>query len=359
MASTTGPPMNNNNINPSGCNRCKMKRQWCNGMNQDNEDPRCQQCRQAKIKQCLPGSKPSAHNPAAPGTVKSRNTWRARMSEANKARWQADNARRQAENANAALNRQIAELQRQSQEQSNLLKARHRQELDKLRMTIQQHMNDKRRLETQIQTLGDRSESIPESIAELRHQLASLLESLQVTQKNLYEKQNEQIEQQQAIDDARDRDIAELQRSLLKPPPAKQQNLSQSPNPQALLNPAAVGQQNLTQFPKPNQRGSTEMPLMGQMPNSFNPPISQPNALNGQSTMSNPQLQPSQGGTGCGNYGYPGTYAYSSNYGYPGNYGNPSNYGCPGNHGNQKDNGNQSNDGNQTNNGGQRSEDGA
>ena len=28
MASTTGRPMNNNNINPSCCNQCESKRQW-------------------------------------------------------------------------------------------------------------------------------------------------------------------------------------------------------------------------------------------------------------------------------------------------------------------------------------------
>ncbi|KAI7364884.1 hypothetical protein KC336_g21449 [Hortaea werneckii] len=278
MASTAGLPMNNNsssssnnnnnsNINPAGCNRCKMKRQWCIGMNQDNGDPRCQQCRQARVAQCVPGFKQSTGNTTAPNTSTNRNTWRRKMRDAAKAKWQAQNERSQAENANAALHRQIAELQGQSQEQST-------------------------------------------------------------------------------IDDARDRDIAELQRSLLKPPPA--------------------GQQNLSQLPNPYQHGSMRTPTMGQMPNSYsmttgqilssyNSPINQPNASYGegtqhsQSTRSNPRFQPSRGGVGHGNYGYPGTYGYQGNYGSPPNYGNPTNDG----------NGSQSNNGNQSNDGGQNSGPGA
>lgn len=164
-------------------------------------------------------------------------------------------------------------------------------------MTVQQHINDKRRLETQIQSLDERAESSSESNADLRRRLASVQESLQVTQQILYDKQNEQIEQQQAIDDARERGIAELQRSLLKPLPPGEQDPFQSPNSQALLSHAAAGQQNPPQYPSLNQQGSMGMPMMGQMPSSYNSQMGQPNAYGqgtqyGQSTMRNPQFQP-------------------------------------------------------------------
>ncbi|KAI7370066.1 hypothetical protein KC354_g1519 [Hortaea werneckii] len=330
-------------------------------MNQDNEDPRCQQCRQAKIQQCLPGSKKPAGNPAAPGSSNNRNTWRRKMRDATKAKWQAQNERSQAENANAALNRQIAELQRQSQQQSNLLKAQHRQELDELQMTIQQRINDKRRLETPIQTLGDHAESNSESNAELRRRLASTMQSLHVTQQDLSRRQNEQIEQQQAIDDARDRGIAELQRSLLKPLAAGEQNPFQFPNSQALLNPAAAGQQNPPQFSGPNQQGSMGMPMMGQMPDFYNSPMGQPNASYGQGSMGMPMMgqtpysynsqmgQPDAYGQGT-QYGqstmpHPQFQPWQGGAGYPGNYGYPANYGNPGNHGNQSNDGGQSSEG--------------
>lgn len=231
------------------------------------------------------------------------------MQKAAKAEWQAQNAvsqaknaRAQAENANAALSNRIAQLERERQEESRRLEAWHVQETEQLRMTIQRHKNDQRRLETEIRALGERAESNLESNLELRRQLASTMETLQVTQQCLYEKQNEQIEQQQAIDDARDRGIAELQRSLLKPLPAGQQDLSQSSNHQALPNPADAGQQNLFEFPNSNQQGYRVTPMMGQTPNSYSPPMSQPNGSYGQdtqygqSTMSEPQYQPSQGG---------------------------------------------------------------
>lgn len=241
----------------------------------------------------------------------------------------------EAENRVAALNNQIAQLQREKQEQSERLEARHRQELEKLRMAIQRHENDQRRLETEIQALGDRAKS--ESNVELRRQLASVQESLRVTQQDLYERQNQQAEQQQALKDAKQWAIDKLRESSNMPAPAGQR------------------------YPDLNQQGNMSMPsMMGQMPNaSFgqgmqygqptmsSPPMGQPNASYGygiqygQSTMSNPQSQPSEGGAGYGNYEYPGNYGYPVNYGYPGNNGYPANYGNPDNDGNQS---NQSND---------------
>lgn len=240
----------------------------------------------------------------------SRNTksWEEQLRKLQITRWQ----------AYAAINVQI------EQEQLNLFGAEYREYDNLIRLQIERHEKD-----------------------DLRRQLAT------------------------SVDDARDWAITELEKMLLQPLAAGQQNQSQSSNLNQQFNPTMMGQM-LNPYNQPMGQPNASygqgnmnmaMPMMGQTPYPFNPPMNQPNASYGQSTIPDPQFQPSQGGAGYCNYGYPGNYpdiyGYPSNYGLPGNYGFPSNYGNPGNYGYPGNHGNPSNDESQSNNGNQGSEGGA
>lgn len=300
-------------------------------MNQDNEDPRCQQCRQAEIQQCLPAFKGRnrertyALNDSSyaecrltfcqANKSRNRDAWREQLQRIQISRWQ----------AYVATNVQIEEAQSSSSETGD-------REYDHLtQLQIERHENNELRRQLQI----ERQEK-----DDLRRQLAT------------------------SIDDARDWAITELEKTLLQPLPAGQQNQSRSSNINQQFNLAMMGQM-LNPYNQPMGQPNASygqgnmnmaMPMMGHTPYSFNPPMNQPNASYGQSTIPNPQFQPSQGGAGYGNYGYPGnypgTYGFPGNYGFPSNYGNPSNYGYPGNHGNPGNDESQSNNGNQGSEGG-------
>lgn len=192
-------------------------------MNQDNEDARCQQCRQAEIRQCLPAFKGRNRERTyvlndssyaecrltfcQANKSRNRDAWREQLQRIQISRWQ----------AYVATNVQIEGEQFGSSETEN-------REYDHLtQLQIERHENNELRRQLQI----ERQEK-----DDLRRQLAT------------------------SIDDARDWAITELEKMLLQPLAAGQQNQSQSSNLNQQFNPT----------------------MMGQMLNPYNQPTGQPNA---------------------------------------------------------------------------------